>query len=84
MPSEATKKARMWEMKCCSVFESLFQSAVFLDRSISLAVQKDALAFFLHPPYVGMLNGEENYAMRVCVEEWFWSKVAFGLGNLVF
>ncbi len=38
----------------------------------------------MNPPYAGMLNGEESKAMRVCVEEWFWSKVAFGLGNLVF
>jgi hypothetical protein len=45
MPSEAAKKARTWDMKCCSVGESFFQSAMSLERSISLAVQKDASAF---------------------------------------
>ncbi len=45
MPSKAAKKAKMWEMKCCSVVESLSQSMVSAERSISLAVQKDALAF---------------------------------------
>ena len=39
------KKARTWDMKCCSVDKSLFQSAVSAERSISSAVQKDASAF---------------------------------------
>jgi hypothetical protein len=39
------KKARMWEIKCCYVVESLFQSAASAERSISSAVQKDASAF---------------------------------------
>ncbi len=39
------EKARMWEMKCCSVGESLFQSAALAERLISSAVQKDASAF---------------------------------------
>jgi hypothetical protein len=30
-----------------------------------------------------MLDGEENKVVRVCVEEWFWSKAAFSLCNLV-
>jgi hypothetical protein len=32
-------------MKCCSVGESLFESVVSAERSISSAVQKDASAF---------------------------------------
>ncbi len=44
MPSEATKKVRTWDMKCCSVGKSFFQSAMSLERSISSAVQKDASA----------------------------------------
>ena len=39
------KKVRMWEMKCRSVGESLFESVVSAERSISSAVQKDASAF---------------------------------------
>ena len=42
MPSDAAKKARKWEKKCCSVGKSLFQSAVSAVRSISSVVQKDA------------------------------------------
>ena len=45
MLSDATKNARTWDMKCCFVDKSLFQSAVSAERSISSAVQKDALAF---------------------------------------
>ena len=39
------KKVRMWEMKCRSVGESLFESVVSAERSISSEVQKDASAF---------------------------------------
>jgi hypothetical protein len=69
-------------MKCCSVGESLFQSAALTERSISLAVQKDALAF-LYIPQIVVLDGEEDKAMRICLEERFMSKMAFNLGSLV-
>jgi hypothetical protein len=46
IPLEAEKKARTWEMKCCTVVESPSQSVMLLERSISLAAQKDASAFF--------------------------------------
>jgi hypothetical protein len=39
------KKAKTWDMKCCSVGESLFQSVVSAERWISSSVQKDASAF---------------------------------------
>jgi hypothetical protein len=45
MPSEAAKKARTCRMKCCSVVETLFQSVASAARSISSAVEKEALAF---------------------------------------
>ena len=45
MPSDAVKKVRTLDMKCCSIGESLFQSVVSAERSISLAVQKDASAY---------------------------------------
>ncbi len=45
MPSEAVKKARTCRMKCCSIAESLSQSVALAARSISSAVQKEALAF---------------------------------------
>jgi hypothetical protein len=45
MPLDAAKKARMWQMKCCSVGESSAQSEASAERSISLAVQNDASAF---------------------------------------
>jgi hypothetical protein len=38
IPLEAAKKARTWEMKCCSMVESPSQSVIMLERTISLAV----------------------------------------------
>jgi hypothetical protein len=35
-------------------------------------------------PDVIVLNGEEDKVMGIPLEEWFRSKVAFGLGGLVF
>ncbi len=58
MPSEAAKNARTWDMKCCSDGESLSQSVMSLERSISLAVQKDALAFLYILQLSGFLMGK--------------------------
>jgi hypothetical protein len=45
MPLKAAKNARTWEMKRRSLADSLSQSAMSAVRSISSAVQKNALAF---------------------------------------
>lgn len=46
MPSDAAKNARMWEMKKrSSSLRRLFQSGTSLERSISSAVQNEAIAF---------------------------------------
>ncbi len=45
MPSDAAKKARMWQMKCCSIGESSAKSVASAERSISLAVHNNASAF---------------------------------------
>jgi len=82
MPSEAAKKARTCIMKCCSVVESWSQSTALLERSISSVVQKEASAF-LYPPDVIVLDGEENEAMRVRLEERLRSEGAFIFGILV-
>ncbi len=55
MPLEAAKKAKIREMKCCSVGEDLIKSAWLVERSISLAFQKDASAF-LHTLNVIFIN----------------------------
>ena len=45
MPSEAAKKAKTCLMKCFSSSFNLAQSAKSMDKSISSAVQKLAMAF---------------------------------------
>ena len=45
MPSDAAKKARTWEMEWRALSVRRFQSVVLVLRSISSAVQNEALAF---------------------------------------
>jgi hypothetical protein len=60
MPSEAAKHAKTWDMKCCSDGESFSQSVMPLERSISLAVQKDALAFLYILQILGCWMGKST------------------------
>ncbi len=45
---------------------------------------KGCFSLLVHLPDVVVLNGEENKVMGICLEEWFRSKAAFGLGGPVF
>ncbi len=60
MPSETAKNARTWDIKCCSDGESFSQSVMSLERSISLAVQKDASAFFYILQMLGCWMGKST------------------------
>ena len=83
MPSEAAKKARTCEMKCCSVIKSLSQSTTLAERLISSAVQKEASAFLCILLDIVVLDGEEDKTMGVCLEEQLGGKIAFSFGILV-
>ncbi len=45
---------------------------------------KGCFSLLVHLPDVIVLNGEEDKVMGICLEEWFRSKAAFGVGGLVF
>ena len=60
------KKARTWDMKCCTIGESLFQSVVSAERSISSAVQKDASVFLYTSSrcrHVGWGRGRNDWGL---------------------
>ncbi len=74
MPSEAVKKARTWDMKCCSVG----------GREVNLlGSPKGCFSLFVHLPDVRVLDGEEDKAMGVWEEEGFWGMLSFELSKFV-